>query len=54
MVPKKIIYYTDLINDDFAFTGISTKKLTSTFKYVHKNFLWRFLSFVLYYLKQNH
>ncbi|MFA5442878.1 MAG: lysophospholipid acyltransferase family protein [Bacilli bacterium] len=48
--PKTIIYYNDLLNDDFAGTKINTKQLDENFKYVHKNVIWRFLSFLLYYL----
>lgn len=47
---KKVIYYSDPINDDFAGTKIATKVVDEKFKYIHKNILWRFCSFVLYYL----
>ncbi len=46
---KKIIYYKDELNDDFAGTKINAKKIDGTFKYVHKNIIWRFLSWFIYY-----
>lgn len=50
MKSKKIIYYHDPLNDDFAGTEIATKPLKTNFKYVHKNVFWKFSSFLLYYL----
>lgn len=47
---KKIIYYKDELNDDFAGTNINTKKIDSSFKFIHKNIFWRACSFLLYYL----
>ena len=48
--PKRIIYYRDLLNDDFAGTKIKTQLLDENFRYIHKNILWRILSFLVYYL----
>lgn len=48
--PKKIIYYRDVLNDDFAGTNIKTQILDPDFKYVHRNFFWRLASFLIYYL----
>ena len=46
---KKIIYYKDEQNDDFAGTNITTCCVDGSFKYIHKNIFWRFISFLLYY-----
>ena len=46
----KIIYYTDELNNDFAGTNIKTRVIDDSFKYIHKGFLWRALSFLLYYV----
>lgn len=48
--PKKILYYRDLLKDDFAGTKIKTQHLDENFRYIHKNFFWRLLSFLIYYL----
>ena len=47
---KKIIFYNDELNDDFAGTKIKTKTIDSSFKFVHKNPIWRFFSFLIYYV----
>lgn len=47
---KKVFYYTDPLNDDFAGTNINEKKVDHTFKYVHKNPIWRFFAFIVYYI----
>lgn len=41
----KIVYYSDPLNDDFAGTKINTKKIDSTYRYIHNNIYWRFFSF---------
>ena len=41
MEPKKTIYYSDPLNDDFANNNILTKNIESDFKYIHSNSLWR-------------
>lgn len=46
----KTIYYSDLLNDDFMGTHIKTKVVDENFKFVHKNIIWRFFSFLIYYL----
>lgn len=48
--PKKTIYYKDELNDDFAGTKIKTKPVDKNFKYIRKNFIWNFFSWVFYYL----
>ena len=46
----KIIYFQDELNDDFAGTKIKTKTVDKNFKFVHKNPIWRFCSFLVYYV----
>lgn len=46
---KKIVYYSDPINDDFSGTNIKTKKIDKNYKYIHKNFLWRFFAAITYF-----
>lgn len=48
--PKKTIYYKDELNDDFAGTKIKTKPVDKNFKYIRKSFIWKFFSWVFYYL----
>jgi len=45
---KKIVYYSDELNDDFSGTNIKTVKPTSAFQYRHKNPIWNFLAFIIY------
>lgn len=45
-----IVYYQDELNDDFAGNNIKTKVIDKNFKFIHKNLLWRFFSFIIYYL----
>lgn len=45
----KVIYYRDEINDDFAGNNIKTKPLPDKYDYSHKNVIWRFFAFILYY-----
>ncbi|MFA5481343.1 MAG: lysophospholipid acyltransferase family protein [Bacilli bacterium] len=47
--PKKVIYYRDLLNDDFAGTKINRKNLDENFVYVHRNIFWQIASFFVYY-----
>lgn len=47
---KKVIYYRDALHDDFANNNIEAKPLREDFKYIHTNFLWRMVCFVLYRL----
>src|SRR5574344_1421890 len=46
---KKIVYYDDLLNDEFSGTHIKRKPLGKRFKYIHRNPLWKFLSYLIYY-----
>ena len=50
MKPKKIVYYSDPLNDDFAGTKIDHRPLPENFKYCHKDIFSRFFSFILYWL----
>lgn len=47
---KKIIYYSDELNDDFAENNknIDTVKIDGSYKYIHKNPLWNIMSFIVY------
>lgn len=45
---RKIVYY-DSLSDDFANINVDTKKVKKDFKFINKNPLWRFFSFLLYY-----
>ena len=50
MEDKKVVYYTDELNDDFAGNNISTKKVANDYKYIKKSWLFRVNSFLLKYL----
>ena len=50
MKEKKIVYYQDELNDDFAGNDISTKKVSNDFKYIHHSWLFKVNSFLLKYL----
>ncbi len=49
-LPHKVIYYENELTDDFLGTNIKQKTVDKNFKYVHKNIIWRFFSFLLYYI----
>lgn len=46
---KKVFYYKDELNDDFAGTNIKTQCVDSNFKFIHRSILWRSVAFFLYY-----
>lgn len=50
MKKEKIIYYSDLLHNDFSGTNITVQPLPDSFKYVHKNIFWRLWTLFLYYL----
>lgn len=50
MKKQSVIYYSDLLNDDFANTNIKTKAPSKRFQYLPKNPIWRIFSFLLYRL----
>lgn len=45
---NKIYYYKDELNDDFAGESINPIKITSQYKYLHKNIFWKMTSFIAY------
>lgn len=46
---KKVIYYQDELNDDFAQGEIdSSVKIDGKYKYIHTNPLWNIASFIVY------
>ena len=47
---KKLYYYTDELNDDFAEKSINPIKIDENYKYVHKNVFWKIGSFIVYRL----
>lgn len=47
---KKIVYYRDLLQDDFAGNGIQAKPVPADFPFAARNPLWRALEFFLYRL----
>lgn len=47
---KKTYYFRDELNDDFALNGIEAKRIPSDFKYVHKNPIYKFFEFNLYFV----
>jgi 1-acyl-sn-glycerol-3-phosphate acyltransferase len=50
VAPKKTIYYSDVLQDDFARTNIKAREIGPDHPYVHKNMLWRLGAFLLYYI----
>ena len=46
---KKVIYYTDEQNDDFAGTNINTKPVDDSFIFLHTSIPWKICSTLLYY-----
>ena len=47
---KRIVYYRDPVNDDFAGTKINTRKIDPHYRYVHKNLVWRCLAGITYFV----
>lgn len=47
---KKIIYYSDELNDDFAENNEKLKpvKIDENYKYIHKNIFWNIIAIILY------
>ena len=43
---KQIIYYQDELNDEFSRAKIIPKKIDENYRYLHRNLLWNFCSFV--------
>ncbi|MCR5308712.1 MAG: 1-acyl-sn-glycerol-3-phosphate acyltransferase [Bacilli bacterium] len=47
---RKILYYSDELNDDFAGTNIEQKKLPEDFKYINKNVFFLIGRFLLHWI----
>lgn len=47
---KKIIYYSDELNDDFAENNIKTILTPSTHRYINHNPIYRFFTFIVYHI----
>ena len=47
MKSKKIYYYKDELNDEFSGAKITPRVIDENYKYIHKNPLWDFSSFLL-------
>lgn len=45
---KKVVYYSDELNDDFANMGIKTKPLRNNYRFIHDSLPWKTASFLLY------
>ena len=47
MKEQRIIYYKDELNDEFSGAEITPRVIDENYKYIHKNPLWNFASFLL-------
>ncbi|MDD4001034.1 MAG: lysophospholipid acyltransferase family protein [Bacilli bacterium] len=47
---EKVIYYSDLLEDDFSNTSINQKNIEADFVFINKHLIWRSIAFVVYYL----
>ena len=50
MKNERVVYYSDPVNDDFAGTDINTKHISADFCFIRKSFLWKAVSFIVYYV----
>lgn len=48
MKKQKILYYSDMENDEFSGIKKKTIKVDKKFKYIRKNPIWNFLAFIIY------
>lgn len=48
--PKRIIYYSDAANEDYAGTNIDTKAVDEHFPFLPKNVFFRFFGWIAYYI----
>ncbi|HBF86565.1 MAG TPA: hypothetical protein DDW54_02680 [Clostridiales bacterium] len=48
MKKRRIIYYKDELNDEFADTQKKETKIGKDFKYIRKSLVWRFFAFIAY------
>lgn len=44
---KKIIYYSDELNDEFSGSNIIPRKIDENYKYIHKNIFWNIQAFLI-------
>ena len=44
---KKIIYYTDELNDEFSEAQIKPRQIDENYKYMHKNLFWNFCAYLV-------
>ena len=49
-VPKRVIYYKDAANEDYAGTNINTQTVGADFPFAPNSAFWRFLAFIAYYV----
>ena len=47
MENKKIIYYSDELNDEFSSKKINPIKIDGNYRYIHKNPVWNISSFII-------
>ena len=47
---KRVFYYDDELNNDFAGTNINQKPIGENFRFIHTGPLWKACSFFLYYM----
>ncbi|PWM44975.1 MAG: hypothetical protein DBX47_05345 [Clostridiales bacterium] len=47
---QKINYYSDLLNDDFAYTHIKTNYIGKDFNFIKTSLIWQMLSWFFYYI----
>ncbi len=48
--PKRVIYYRDAENEDYAGTNINTKAVGADFPFAPIGVIWKFLAFIAYYV----
>ena len=48
--PKRIIYYKDAENEDYAGTNIDTKAIGADFPFAPTGLIWKFFAFIAYYV----
>jgi 1-acyl-sn-glycerol-3-phosphate acyltransferase len=45
---KQVVYYSDELNDEFSGSKVKARKINSTYKYINKNPIYKFFSFIAY------
>ena len=48
--PKRVIYYRDAENEDYAGTNIDTKSVGADFPFAPIGVIWKFFAFIAYYV----